>query len=450
VAVTDPATKVTTITADAIVATATATTPATTSSFTATLNAAATSFHYETMKIELPPSVVNGSGSGTASDTPVAVIDTTATATGTGAPPDDIGTGTATADTPAAPTTPAIPGEGGAAALAETLGANATATGSTVTVTGSVTVTGTVSVPSGVTLAVSGAVTLNGGTVTVASGGTLSASGTASLGGTTTVTVASGGTATVTSGSLTLNSGLAVNGTLTIPSGVTVTVTSGSLTGTGTLAIAATGVLDVSGTVSGFTGTVTRAQGSKIIYRQGYTGGSKIAIPSNTVLLSSSVFTEIAGVDYPNAAGSTERRFWEWEISGGTVQLNEGTDQWGTGIGARAHVHKITVKAGGTLELNDISGGSAMYLSLADYGTIVLETALSQLIGNGKWAANKGQPGGWSTIAGAGNLVIAGVTYHPRNETAGALNTLEGALGAADPNGPAVWPGAGTYPIVDW
>jgi hypothetical protein len=251
----DPTTGVTTISSTDIAPPPVEGTELATSHFAATLNDTATAIAYIAAETEIhvPPTTSGDSGtSGGTTTTPAITITVEDMANG----------GVAAAGTPAADSTPAIPGEAAAAGLAEALKTGigsatssptdivtAVATGSTVTLSivtndaipaGS---TGTVSggplaVPSGVTLVLAkGELEIDFGAGSTDADKIFTVSGT--------LTVADGGTLTVDTGSL-----LKVPGSLNVADGGTLDITNAHVEEEGPTSANSEKIIDVGGTLT--------------------------------------------------------------------------------------------------------------------------------------------------------------------------------------------------------
>jgi hypothetical protein len=268
--------------------------------------------------------------------------------------------------------------------------------------------------------------------------------------------VLSAGTLTLKAASYTLDGtaslhkefGVSGGATLFVKNGATFTVDSGVkfiVYEGGTLDVAATGIVKIDGNLT-LTGTITRATGSKFVYSStanadttdAYIGGTDATTPTWTVG-AGALFTEIAGTSI--------RREWKHEISGGTVTLNKtltynkgetdaseltvktgGTLVVGSGTsvtplvelrirggnGSDSNNGKLTVETGATLTIKDHAD-----LVLGDTGTVTVNGALTVGTASGKvrtWNGDTGAP----VIFGLSGSCAASIFYPSSTTTAGA------------------------------
>jgi hypothetical protein len=256
-----------------------------------------------------------------------------------------------------------------AAALAETLGDGAVASGTTVTLGtgagGVTTLSEAVIVPAGVTLVVP-----NGKTLTVDDDATLTIAGT--------ITLAEGATGNLGSSSLILESTAVMNIDGTLPlSGVTITQAPGSR-------------LVISSTAEFFGGSY-----------YGNTDSAALQIGENAFV------TVIAGTTTGPGTVEATRSGWENVISGGTV-----TSHAFLGYGTDEGVAKLTIVGNGKLHLSRTDENNWPDLWIREGGTLEVDS-LSQLEGEGLLLLKDGDRANSVTTGTAtGSIIVGGTTYH--------------------------------------
>jgi filamentous hemagglutinin len=181
-------------------------------------------------------------------------------------------------------------------------------------------------------------------------------------------------TVTVSRGTATLSTNATVASGVTLVvagSGVLVVADSGVLNVAGTLAytgtidLAATAIVNVNGTLTNNSGTITEAQGAKIVYSSTANTGLDNVYVNGT----NSTWTIGAGAYFTEIAGTSEpRRNWQHEISGGTVTLHKRAT-----YGSTDDASELTVKTGGILTVagDGTTGSTPRILGIRSGGTLI-------------------------------------------------------------------------------